>query len=347
VGRLALSSNTTACLNTAVGNTALMCNTTGTNNTAVGNAALDANTTACNNTAVGMAALAVNTTGCQNTAVGSLALDANTTGNDNVAMGFCSLTTNTTASSNVAIGTNSMRNTTTGDINVAIGASALLLNTDGDSNVAVGHGALADSTTGECNVAIGRNSLDQLTTGTENTAVGFQAGAWLAVLNSGSHNTYIGAYSSPSGISATCELIVNAGEGVTGKGNNTGFINGGGGGVYQGNNSSSWSTVSDQRIKKNITDNNIGLEKINQIQIKNFEYRTLEEITDFENPKSAFVDKQGIQLGVIAQEIEEILPDVVKEQSTGVKSVNPDNITWYMINAIKELKAEIDLLKNK
>jgi hypothetical protein len=135
------------------------------------------------------------------------------------------------------------------------------------------------------------------------------------------------------------------GRGLTGKGNDTFFV-GGANGAYQYNNSSSWSTVSDRRIKKNIVDNNIGLEKISQIQVKNFEYRTEDEITDFENAKAAVVEKEGIQLGVIAQEIELILPDVVKQQSTGVKSVNPDNLTWYMINAIKELKARIETLEN-
>ena len=50
---------------------------------------------------------------------------------------------------------------------------------------------------------------------------------------------------------------------------------------------------------------------------------------------------------MIAQEIEQILPDVVKEESTGVKTVNPDNITWYLVNAIKELKARIEVLENE
>jgi hypothetical protein len=98
-----------------------------------------------------------------------------------------------------------------------------------------------------------------------------------------------------------------------------------------------------EEIKKNIVDNTIGLEKINQIQVRNFEYRTAEEIDEL--PKHAAIDKQGVQIGVIAQEIEQILPDVVKKESTGVKTVNPDNITWYLVNAIKELKAEIDELK--
>ena len=141
------------------------------------------------------------------------------------------------------------------------------------------------------------------------------------------------------------EIVIGTGQ--TGKGSSTGFINPNGGGMYQGNNSASWSTVSDRRIKKNIVDNNIGLDKINKIQIKNFEYRTEDEITDFENPKSAVAKKEGIQLGVIAQEIETILPELVKTESNGVKTVDPSNLTWYLINAIKELKARIEVLEDE
>ena len=37
----------------------------------------------------------------------------------------------------------------------------------------------------------------------------------------------------------------------------------------------------------------------------------------------------------------------VTEQSTGVLAVNPDNITWYLVNAVKELSAEIKKLKGE
>ena len=97
--------------------------------------------------------------------------------------------------------------------------------------------------------------------------------------------------------------------------------------------------------KKNIKDNNIGLNAIKDIRVRNFEYRTEDEITDFENPVSAVVNKEGIQLGVIAQEIETILPNLVREESTGVKTVNPDNLTWYLVNAVKELSKQVDELK--
>ena len=48
---------------------------------------------------------------------------------------------------------------------------------------------------------------------------------------------------------------------------------------------------------------------------------------------------------MVAQEIEEVLPDIVKTESTGVKTVDPDNITWYLVNAVKELSAENTALK--
>jgi hypothetical protein len=133
------------------------------------------------------------------------------------------------------------------------------------------------------------------------------------------------------------------GADATGKGNSTGFISPGGGGVYQGNNSSTWATTSDQRLKKNIVDNNIGLEKITAIRVRNFEYRLPEEVTEL--PEHSVIAKEGVQLGVIAQELQQVLPDCVKEESTGVLSVNSDNLVWYLVNSIKELKAEIDALK--
>ena len=52
-------------------------------------------------------------------------------------------------------------------------------------------------------------------------------------------------------------------------------------------------------------------------------------------------------IGVIAQEIEKIIPEVVKTDDEGMKSVAYGNISGLLIEAIKELKAEVDLLKSK
>jgi hypothetical protein len=178
--------------------------------------------------------------------------------------------------------------------------------------------------------------MHQLTTGGRNTAVGYDAGNNLV---NGYYNVLVGMEAKPSG-DTNSEIVL--GYTATGKGANTGFI-GAGAGVYQGNNSSSWSTTSDRRIKKNIKDNTTGLDAINQIRVRDFEYRTEDEITEV--PSHAAIKKEGIQLGVIAQEIETILPDTVTEESTGVKSVNPDNLTWYLVNAVQELSTQVDELK--
>ena len=54
-----------------------------------------------------------------------------------------------------------------------------------------------------------------------------------------------------------------------------------------------------------------------------------------------------MQIGVIAQEIENIFPDVVTEKTTGVKTVNTENLTWYLINAVKELSTKVDELQQQ
>jgi hypothetical protein len=163
-------------------------------------------------------------------------------------------------------------------------------------------------------------------------------------LTTGSYNIHIGYGSTMSSSGVDHEIVLTTG-GVVGKGANTGYIHPNSGGVYQGNNSSTWSTTSDRRLKKNIVDNNEGLNKLAQIQVRNFEYRLPEEITEL--PQDQAVEKQGVQLGVIAQELKEILPECVKTESTGVMTVDADNLTWYLINAVKELKAELDALKAK
>ena len=117
--------------------------------------------------------------------------------------------------------------------------------------------------------------------------------------------------------------------------------------MFNTNNTTTWNQTSDERIKKNIVDNNKGLEFINQIQVRNFEYRTESEITDFKNPKSAVVEKSGVQIGTIAQEIEKVLPELVTESSAGVKNVNTDPLVWYLINAVKELSTKVTALEGK
>jgi hypothetical protein len=153
----------------------------------------------------------------------------------------------------------------------------------------------------------------------------------------------IGRHSRKSSGAASYEMVISSDNVDTyGKGASTGFMNPGGGSMYQYTNSSNWATISDQRLKKNIVDNTEGLDLINAIRVRNFEYRTAEEITEVE--PSNVVGISGIQLGVIAQELEEVCPDCIKQESTGIKAVITDDLMWHMLNAIKELSAKNDAL---
>ena len=353
--------NTTAGPNSYFGLGAGSGNTSGTGNVAVGYRTLGytgAGGIMSNNVCVGDSSMTYNTTGGQNVAVGRNALLSNTTSSNNVAIGY-SASEGGTLSYNVAVGTQALYTGGNND-NVAIGYQALYTegNTGNGQNVAIGSGAskvsLASAynnvcvgyraafaqTSGGGNTIIGSVAAANLTTATSVTIVGNSAGA---SLTTGTGGTYIGGSATASSGTVNSEIVLCTGNGPTGKGASTGFISPNGGGVYQGNNSSSWSTTSDQRLKKNIVDNTIGLSAINSIRVRNFEYRVESEITEL--PTHAAIKKEGVQLGVIAQELQAVLPECVKQESTGVLSVDTDNLTWYMINAIKELKAELDAYK--
>ena len=48
------------------------------------------------------------------------------------------------------------------------------------------------------------------------------------------------------------------------------------------------------------------------------------------------------KLGVIAQELESVAPNCVTTNERGVKTVDEDELFWYMLNSIKELSARLD-----
>jgi predicted metal-dependent TIM-barrel fold hydrolase len=51
--------------------------------------------------------------------------------------------------------------------------------------------------------------------------------------------------------------------------------------------------------------------------------------------------------GFIAQEVQEVIPDAVKQRADGYLELNVDPIHWATVNAVKELAAENLLLKER
>ena len=107
-----------------------------------------------------------------------------------------------------------------------------------------------------------------------------------------------------------------------------------------------WSVYSDSRLKENIVHYTKGLSDILLINPVTYEYNGLAGTT-----------KGKKYTGIIAQEIKEVFPDTVNtykaklneedEEKTELYDFNASDLTFALINAIKELKAEIDLLKSK
>ncbi len=89
--------------------------------------------------------------------------------------------------------------------------------------------------------------------------------------------------------------------------------------------------TSDRRLKNNITPITSPLEKLMQISGVNFEWdETLQDL------------HKGTDVGVIAQEIETVLPEAVTTRVNGYKAVNYEKVIPLLVEAIKELQEKLN-----
>jgi len=95
---------------------------------------------------------------------------------------------------------------------------------------------------------------------------------------------------------------------------------------------------SDRRFKDNIKPIENALDKINQIGGYEFDWKEENKIEH---------GYEGHDLGVIAQEIEAIAPELVQTRENGYKAVKYDKLVSVLIQAVKELSAKVTELENK
>jgi len=100
---------------------------------------------------------------------------------------------------------------------------------------------------------------------------------------------------------------------------------------------------SDERLKENITNISNPLEKLALLNGVTFDWKD-SYIESQGGLDAMFVRKNDV--GIIAQDLEKVLPQLVAERADGYKAVKYDRIVALLIEAIKELKAEVDSLKN-
>ena len=101
-------------------------------------------------------------------------------------------------------------------------------------------------------------------------------------------------------------------------------------------------STSDKRLKENIKQIEKPLDKIKKINGVTFDWRELTK----EEEEQKFQLNRGADIGVIAQEVEEVLPEIVTtREKTGYKAVKYEKLTALLIEAVKEQQTQIDELK--
>jgi len=365
------NTTTTGVQNTATGLMALSSSTSGNDNTANGFQALQDNTTGGANTATGSHALEYNTTGSGNTACGDLALQNNTTGNYNSAFGGGSLSgvgfftgSNNTALGYIAGGVAST-SAKIGSGNTFVGEATAVGLLTGVLNNATAIGANAEVS--ESNALV-LGSINGVNGATANTSVGIGTTAPASALDIFRYNihSYIGGACSTDGFGG----ITFGNSGFTGctnysllgDGTNT-FINAPSGTISFriANNTpsamvinasgqvgiggspdqtlsvttgsadkpggGSWGTYSDRRLKTLGGSYRSGLSQI--LKIHPVRYRYKEE-------NAMGIRDADEHVGLVAQEVQQVIPEAVTENNKGYLLVNNDPIIWAMLNAIKE-----------
>jgi len=81
-----------------------------------------------------------------------------------------------------------------------------------------------------------------------------------------------------------------------------------------------------------------GLEAVDSIRTVRFRYRE-------DNPLG--LESGTEHVGVIAQELENAVPEAVRRDESGYRMVDPGPVLWSAVNAIQQLKAENDELRKR
>jgi len=341
----------------------------------VGYGAGVSNTTGIYNTFLGQAAGTSNTTGGANTFMGHEAGTSNTTGNSNTFIGRDAGASHTIGFYNTFIGSIAGRYNTTGFTNTFIGRGAGYSNTAGYGNVFLGNSAgyyeegsnrlyISSTTTTEPliygdfsnksltihgNLGIGTKSpgfkLDVVGRARMRSGSDSSAGIWFMNLDDSESRAffgmkdddYLGFYG--QGGTPGWGLVFNVNNKTVGIGTlDPGFFKLAVNGEAAKPGGGSWASYSDARLKDIGERYELGLEEITKIDPVKYRYK---------EDNALGLPSDGEHVGLIAQEVQEVIPEAVQQNKQGYLMVNESPINYAMLNAIKELSAEVKQLKKR
>jgi len=262
------------------------------------------------------------------------------TGIRNTTIGSSAGTSITTGTTNICIGPDAGNSIVNGGQNIAIGYLSQGGNTFNSGNVSIGYLSQQGSNGGN-NVSIGSYSLR----GTQNTgnrngivAIGYQAAQSLGNLSSNS--IIIGFSAQASATTASNEITL-------------------------GNSSitslrcavTSITSLSDERDKSEIKDLEYGLDFISSLKPRQFVWdNRVETRTDIDDEGNETevefysANKGKKDFGFIAQEVKELDNDTLRlvyDNNPEKLELSYGKLVPVLVKAIQELKAEIELLKQK
>jgi trimeric autotransporter adhesin len=376
LGSAAMYSNSTGFGNIAIGFSASYLNSSGSNNIAIGTQSFYNNNVGNNNVAIGSSTLISNTSGTGNAAFGSFTMGTNSTGSNNTAFGRNSLTVNDTGNFNTVIG--SFANVASGNLTnaTAIGANAEVATSN---SLVLGSINGINGATASVNVGIGTSSPQtRLDVTDENAIPGTATDGNLLVRTNNPQNIDIGGsitlggmiddaatasrnFASLEGRKANATTGVSPGYLVLKTNNSVTLVermritSAGDVGIGTATpggqlelslnegrkpGSTTWTVVSDSRLKTVDGNYTKGLNEIMQLQPIRYHYKNNgdrkfeQEVLDTEFS------------GFIAQEVQPLFPDAVQVDEDGFLSFNMHSILVASINAIKELNTKIEASEN-
>ena len=210
------------------------------------------------------------------------------------------------------------------------------LNSTGAGNLGLGSESMLNNTSGRFNVALGYRALRQNSTGQGNVAIGYNAG----FNETGSNKLYIDNSNTNSpliyGDFSTDVINVNGKLGV-GVVNPAAITD-----EFEVNGNAtviSLTETSDQRFKKNILPLENSLSKLLSLRGVSYDWR----IDEFPNRRFS----PGSNIGLIAQEVQQLFPELVSTNREGFLSVSYSGFSPIIIEAMKEQQKLIEDLQSE
>jgi hypothetical protein len=332
--------------NLAMGQSTLY-NNSGSYNQALGYYAMYSNSGGSNNIAIGSGAMYWSQLADNNIVIGNMAMASNSGGDFNIVLGEQAFSSNSGGSYNLMLGYRAGRNVNGGSGNVIIGANAGLAavgsfantlwiaNTSGGTPLIYGNFATGNVGVGTTNptsklTIAGTSSMISNAVG--DIVISATAGSATLIRSASGSNSTLDINTVDSALTSTLRFS-NSGKNlffmhtnqvtdlsrlyVTDSGNSVG--------VYLAPGTTSWQAASDARLKENVALIDNALAKV--MQMRGVTYN---------------LKGNGVrEIGVVAQEVNPLFPEIVDDPTNGYWGVMYDRIGPILIEAIKEQQFQI------